>query len=78
VVRNRHFPRLCVSCQAPMGGQEEACWRCGVTWAPEQPEQGPAGLRLITGGATPVVQPLEAPVVSTTERLARLIAEARA
>jgi hypothetical protein len=74
-MRNRHFPRLCHSCQAPMGGQEDACWRCGVTWTPEQ---APAALRLIAGGAAPVIEPAEVPVVSTTERLARLIAEARA
>ena len=68
-MRNRHFPRLCNSCQAPMGTQEDTCWRCGATWTSEQQ---PA-LRLIDGGAAPKVQP-----VSTGERLAALVAEARA
>jgi hypothetical protein len=27
--RNRHTPRLCVACGAPLGSQEGACWRCG-------------------------------------------------
>ena len=26
---NRHTPRLCVACQAPLGSQDGACWRCG-------------------------------------------------
>jgi hypothetical protein len=35
-MRNRHRPRLCRNCRAPMAGQEDSCWRCGVEWAPEQ------------------------------------------
>jgi len=58
-----------------MGVQEDACWRCGVTAAPEP---GRVALRAIEGGAATVVPPPEAPVVSTAERLARLVAEARA
>jgi hypothetical protein len=30
--RERHFPRLCQSCQAPMAVQEDNCWACGATW----------------------------------------------
>ena len=48
-MRNRHFPRLCHSCQGPMGAQEDTCWRCGVTWTPEPH----AALRVIVGGAAP-------------------------
>ncbi len=29
---NRHFPRLCRSCGAPMSRQEDACWHCGAVW----------------------------------------------
>lgn len=59
-----------------MGVQEDACWRCGATPAPEPAR---AALRLIDGGASAaVVPPPEVPVVSTAERLARLVAEARA
>jgi predicted amidophosphoribosyltransferase len=29
-MRERHFPRSCRSCEAPMARREEACWRCGA------------------------------------------------
>ena len=35
-MRNRHRPRLCRSCEAPMAGDTGTCWRCGVEWAPEE------------------------------------------
>ncbi len=31
-MRDRHLPRLCRSCEAPMARQEDTCWRCGVPW----------------------------------------------
>lgn len=31
-IRERHFPRLCRACQAPMAVQEDNCWRCGAAW----------------------------------------------
>ena len=54
-MRNRHLPRLCRECQAPMAGQTDTCWRCGAAWtsgeaptlrlvpaaAPSQPEYVP-------------------------------------
>jgi hypothetical protein len=46
-MRNRHFPRLCRACQAPMARQDDSCWRCGVPWA-TQSAPGPA-LRAIAG-----------------------------
>jgi hypothetical protein len=49
-MRNRHFPRLCRSCQAPMARQEDACWRCGAHWAAE--DEPRTALRLIPGGAS--------------------------
>jgi len=65
-----------------MGGQEDACWRCGVTWTREPVagtrEPVAVALRVIEGGAVRVPKPEAAPVVSTAERLARLVAEARA
>ena len=30
--RGRHTPRLCRTCDAPMAGQENTCWRCGAVW----------------------------------------------
>jgi hypothetical protein len=32
--RNRHEPRMCAVCAAPLAGQAGACWRCG-TGVPE-------------------------------------------
>lgn len=58
-----------------MGAQEDTCWRCATAWTRE-PE--PAALRLIDGGAASGVEAEEVQQVSTAERLARLIAEARA
>jgi predicted amidophosphoribosyltransferase len=34
-MRDRHFPRVCGRCHAPMARQEDACWRCGTRWASE-------------------------------------------
>ena len=31
MMRQRHVPLLCGSCQAPTGCQEDRCWRCGAT-----------------------------------------------
>jgi hypothetical protein len=70
-MRNRHFPRLCHACQAPMGAQLDDCWRCGVAWTSE-----PKGaLRVVEGGAGTAAPE---PGAATAERIARLIAEARA
>jgi hypothetical protein len=47
-MRNRNFPHLCRSCQAPMGHQEGSCRRCGTQWASEQ--ASPTPLRAIAVG----------------------------
>ena len=48
-MRNRHLPRVCRNCDAPMASGAESCWHCGVQWAQEA---GPRTvLRLIAGGA---------------------------
>jgi hypothetical protein len=31
-MRDRHLPRICRSCDAPMAGQDDACWKCGASW----------------------------------------------
>jgi hypothetical protein len=55
-VRERHFPRVCRSCSAPMARQEDSCWRCGTRWASED---GPrTTLKVIAGGAS--AAPLDA------------------
>lgn len=48
-MRERHFPRLCRSCRAPMARQEDTCWRCGTGWATEDSPR--TTLRVIPGGA---------------------------
>jgi hypothetical protein len=49
-MRERHFPRVCRSCQAPMARQEDACWRCGARWASEHAPR--TALQVIPGGAS--------------------------
>jgi hypothetical protein len=48
-MRDRHIPRLCHSCQAPMARQEATCWNCGTRWADEDSPE--TTLRVIAGGA---------------------------
>jgi hypothetical protein len=48
-MRDRHIPRLCDSCGAPMARQEAACWHCGTQWADEDVPR--TALRVIAGGA---------------------------
>lgn len=48
-MRERHFPRLCGSCRAPMARQSDRCWRCGTAWSTEA--SPPAKLRVLRGQA---------------------------
>jgi predicted amidophosphoribosyltransferase len=48
-MRERHHPRVCRSCRAPMARQEDACWRCGTRWASE--DTLPTTLTVLAGGA---------------------------
>jgi hypothetical protein len=49
-MRDRHLPRLCGHCRAPMARQEDTCWHCGTRWASEA---GPrTAMRVIAGGAS--------------------------
>jgi hypothetical protein len=48
-MRNRHVPRVCRNCLAPMASQEDSCWRCGFEWASE--ERPRTTLHLISGDA---------------------------
>ena len=51
-MRDRHLPRLCGHCHAPLARQEDACWRCGTQWASEDAPR--TALRAIPGGAPDV------------------------
>lgn len=56
-MRERHFPRLCRTCRAPMARQEDTCWRCGAQWACEPAP--PTRLKVLTGGAHTASDPLQ-------------------
>lgn len=30
---DRHIPRLCHSCGAPLAGGDDDCWKCGARWS---------------------------------------------
>lgn len=47
-MRDRHLPRLCRTCRAPMARQEDRCWRCGARWSTEAEPR--TTLRVIVGG----------------------------
>ena len=47
-MRERHFPRVCRACRAPMARQEDACWRCGAPWA--SADAPTPTLQVIAGG----------------------------
>jgi hypothetical protein len=75
-MRERHFPRLCGSCQAPMARQEDTCWRCGTQWATEDAPQTP--LRVIPGGAaTPAGGAPQPAIAATVTGDARAATQAR-
>lgn len=38
---NRHRPRLCRECTAPMAGQSQECWQCGAVWTDPPSAPGP-------------------------------------
>ena len=46
-MRDRPFPRLCRSCDAPMGRQEVSCWRCEAAWDDRSARRG---ARLVVPG----------------------------
>ena len=48
-MRDRHLPRLCRHCHAPMARQENACWQCGTQWASEDAPR--TALEVLCGGA---------------------------
>jgi len=48
-MRDRHIPRVCGHCRAPMARQEDTCWRCATRWASE--DRPRTALQVIAGGA---------------------------
>jgi predicted amidophosphoribosyltransferase len=39
-MRDRHFPRLCRTCDAPMARQADTCWHCGAQWVDKHETTG--------------------------------------
>jgi hypothetical protein len=39
-MRDRHFPRLCRTCDAPMARQADTCWHCGAQWVDKTEKMG--------------------------------------
>jgi len=66
-MRNRHLPRVCRHCHAPMASGDDACWRCGTQWATEA--QPPATLQLVAD-PSPEASDRPAPVQPVTPRVA--------
>ena len=72
-MRDRHFPRLCGACRAPMARQQEACWRCGsqcASWGAARTR-----LRVVPGGAAPAATRDERAVVQARGDMDRWITE---
>ncbi len=32
---DRHIPRICHDCGAPLAGGDDDCWKCGALWDPQ-------------------------------------------
>ena len=60
-MRDRHKPRLCHHCSAPMARQEDTCWRCGTQWASEELPR--VRLRVVAGG-----EPEQLPEIAAAAR----------
>jgi hypothetical protein len=69
-MRQRHIPRVCRACHAPMARQEDTCWRCGTRWASEDAPR--TKLTVIAGGAHVDERPGQAIAVAT-----RAVSDAR-
>ena len=39
-MRDRHFPRLCRTCDAPMARQADTCWNCHAQWVDKTDAKG--------------------------------------
>jgi hypothetical protein len=44
-MHDRHRPRLCESCQAPIAREDDACWRCATPSADDGPRSTPSTTR---------------------------------
>jgi hypothetical protein len=63
-MRDRHLPRLCRSCDAPMAGQEDSCWKCGAGWDYPLAQQNP--VRVVSDRAAERPDGGEQPLIPAT------------
>jgi hypothetical protein len=63
-MRDRHLPRLCRSCDAPMAGQEDSCWKCGAGWDDPLARQTP--VRVVSDRAAERPDGGEQPLIPAT------------
>ncbi|HET6869859.1 MAG TPA: hypothetical protein VFH80_28360 [Solirubrobacteraceae bacterium] len=74
-MRERHFPRLCRSCDAPMARQEDSCWNCEAVWDHRSARTSVG--RVIPGGHAARPYGGDQPSAPAVSGAARTIAQAR-
>ncbi len=74
-MRERHFPRLCRSCDAPMARQDDTCWSCGAVW--DYRSARPHMVRVIPGGQAACADGADQPSAPGVGDLLRAVAQAR-
>jgi predicted amidophosphoribosyltransferase len=52
-MRDRHLPRLCQTCEAPLARQQDACWRCHTAVGPSDVTGATAGTPGVAHPAVP-------------------------
>jgi hypothetical protein len=63
-MHDRHLPRLCRTCNAPMAGQEDSCWKCGAAWDDRLAPRNP--VHVIRGDAAEHPDGGEQPLIPAT------------
>jgi hypothetical protein len=70
-MRQRHIPRVCRACHAPMARQEDTCWRCGTRSASDD---GPRTTLTVNAGRARVDERPDPAIAGAT----RAVSDARA
>ncbi|HKO26059.1 MAG TPA: hypothetical protein VJU80_01260 [Solirubrobacteraceae bacterium] len=74
-MRDRHFPRLCRSCDVPMARQEDTCWSCEAAWDYRSARRD--GRRVTPGGRAARPDDGDQPPAPAVIGVARAVAQAR-
>jgi hypothetical protein len=75
-MRDRHYPRLCRSCDAPMARQDDTCWSCEAAWDYRRSARRHAH-RVIPGGHASLPASGDQPSAPAVIREAPAAAQAR-